>query len=190
MVDREPGVEASVFHGYGNHSMSKAVKELIASDIEQRYAGVDSVCVVDLTGLNVPAQEQLRADLRAKSARMEVVRNSLARRAFSLGPLDPLGKVLQGPCALVTSSDSLIEAAQVLVETAKEFTTLTLKQAILEGDPQLLTVEEVARMKSRVELLGEVLMLLTSPGRAVAGCLSSPQARIAGCLQTIIDKAA
>ncbi len=170
--------------------MSKAVKELIAGDLEQRYAGVDSVCVVGLTGLNVQAQEQLRSGLRDKSARMEVVRNSLARRAFSSGPLKPLGDVLTGPCALVTSSDSLIEAAKVLVEMAKEFTTLDLKQAILEGDSQLLTVEEVSRLKTRVELLGEVLMLLSSPARAVAGCLSSPQARIAGCLQAMIDKAA
>ncbi len=101
-----------------------------------------------------------------------------------------MAEVLQGPCALVTSSDSLVDAAKILVETAKEFTTLGLKQAIVEGDPQLLTVEEVSRMKTRVELLGEVLMLLSSPARAVAGCLSSPQARIAGCLQTLIDRAA
>jgi len=39
-------------------------------------------------------------------------------------------------------------------------------------------------------VIGEVLMLIGSPGRAVAGCLRSPQSKIAGCLKTIADKAA
>ena len=90
----------------------------------------------------------------------------------------------------MTSSDSLIDAAKVLVEAAKEFSQLTLKQAMIEGDPNLVTVEEVARLRSRVELLGDVAMLVSSPGRALAGCLSSPQSKIAGCLKTLIDKAA
>ena len=170
--------------------MSKPVKAMVAADLKGRYAGVSSACVVDLSGLDVPAQERLRASLRGKSSRLEVVKNSLARQAFKDGALAPLGEALQGPCALVTTSDTLVEAAKVLVEAAKEFKTLTLKQAIMEGDAQLLTVDEVARMKTQSDLLSEVAMLISSPGRAVAGCLSSPQARIAGCLKALIDKAA
>ena len=170
--------------------MSKAVKAMVAADLADRYAGVDSACVVDLTGLNVVAQEDLRARLRGKSARLEVVKNSLARRAFSGGALEPLGVALEGPCAVVTSSESLIDAAKVLVEAAKEYEPLGLKQAIFDGDDELLSVAELARMKSVTEMLGEVAMLISSPGRSVAGCLSAPQGKIAGCLQAMIDKAA
>lgn len=170
--------------------MSMAIKKLITEELRKRYASMESACVVDLTGLNVQEQEQLREILRKKSARLEVVKNSLARRAFQDGPLESLGKALEGPCALVTSSESLIDAAKVLVEAAEEFTQLKLKQAIIEGDPNLLTIEAVSKMKSGAELLGELAMLIGSPGRAVAGCLRAPQSKIAGCLEALIDKAA
>lgn len=170
--------------------MSRAVKAMIAEELKERYTGVDSVCVVSLSGLDVPEQERLRGMLREKSARLEVVKNSLARRAFRGGPLEPLGDALLGPCALVCSADSLIDAAKVLVEAAREFTQLELKQAIIEGDATLLTVRDVSRLKSHRELLGEVAMLVAAPARALAGCLQSPPARIAGCLKAIIDKAA
>jgi large subunit ribosomal protein L10 len=170
--------------------MSKAVKAMIAAELKDRYAGVHSLCVVDMTGMKVAEQQQLRVRLREKSARVEVVKNSLARRAFQDSPLEAVGASLTGPCTLVTTSESLVEAAKTLVEAAKEFTQLKLKQAILDGDPTLLTVEEVSRMKSQTEVLGQVACLIVSPGRAVAGCLGSPQARIAGCLKAMADKAA
>ncbi len=170
--------------------MSKAVKALVTNELKSRYADVVGACVVDLTGLDVADQEKLRRSLRTKSAKLEVIKNSLARRAFAGGPLEPLGKVLEGPCALVTSRESLIEVARLLTEAAKEFAQLKLKQAIFDGDPTLITVEELSKLKGRMELLGEVAMLMSSPGRALAGCLSSPQSKIAGCLKTISEKAA
>ena len=170
--------------------MSKAVKAMIAAELKERYADTDSACVIDLTGMSVQEQEQLRENLREKSARLQVVKNSLARRALQGGPLEPLGDALEGPCALVTSSESLIETAKVLVKVAEEFNQLELKQAILDGDPGLLTVTDVSKMKSRTELVGELVMLAASPGRALAGCLASPQSKIAGCLKAIVDKAA
>jgi len=170
--------------------MSKPIKGMVESGYRKRYEGVDSACVVGLMGLNVQEQERLRRLLRQKSARLQVLKNGLARRAFQDGPLEPLGKTLDGPCALVTSDDSLIDAAKTLVEAAREFTQLELKRAIVDGDPQLLTIEEVSRLKSRAELIGEIAMLVSSPGRAIAGCLRSPQSKIAGCLKAMVDKAA
>ncbi len=170
--------------------MSKAIKALMTQQLKDRYAGMESACVVELTGLDVAAQEKLRRTLRGKSARLEVVKNSLARQAFQGGPLDPLGKAMVGPCALITSSGPLIDIARLLVEAAKEFTKLKLKQAIVDGDPSLLSIEAVSKMRGRREILGELAMLIASPGRAIAGCLGSPQAKIAGCLKAISEKAA
>jgi len=170
--------------------MSKPVKDLITDELRSRFDGIDSACVVDLSGLTVLQQEALRRQLRQKSARLRVVKNSLARRAWKDTVLQPLGQSLAGPCALVTTSESLIDAAKILVAAAKEFAALDLKHAMVEGDPSLLTVEELSKMKGRPELLGDVAMLLTSPGRAIAGCLRGPQSRIAGCLKTIAEKAA
>ncbi|UCE58858.1 MAG: 50S ribosomal protein L10 [Phycisphaerales bacterium] len=170
--------------------MSKPVKAMVTAELRRRYEGMNSACVVDLTGLDVQEQEALRRVVRAKRGRIEVVKNAMAKRAFADTGLEPIGRTLEGPCALVTSSESLIEVAKALVASAKDFAELTLKQAIFDGDPTLVTVEELSKMRGKVELLGEVAMLITSPGRAIAGCLSSPQAKIAGCLKTMVDKAA
>lgn len=170
--------------------MSKQIKEMVRAALASRYAEARSACVVDLTGLDVQSTERLRRTLREKSARIQVVKNSMARRALAGTVLEPLGDVLRGPCALVTSEDSIIDAAKVLVAMTKEFATLGLRQAVYEGDPVLITVEQLSKMRTKSELLGEVAMLVASPGRAIAGCLSSPQGKIAGCLKAMIDKAA
>ena len=170
--------------------MSKPVKDIVTAELGKRYRGCDSACVVDLMGLDVAATEAVRAKLRERDAHMHVVKNSLARRAFADTALEALCPVLVGPCALVTTAGSLVDVAKTLVETAKEFTELTLKQGILDGETTLYTVEELAKMRSKSEMFGEVAMLIASPARALAGCVGSPQAKIAGCLKAMIDKAA
>jgi|CXWL01.1.fsa_nt_gi large subunit ribosomal protein L10 len=169
--------------------MSKLVKSLVTDELKAKFAGISSALVVDMTGLNVQAQEKIRKTLRTKSARLEIVKNSLARRAFAGGPLEPLGKSMVGPCAVVVSKESLVDIARLLMDAAKEFNKLKLKNAIFDGDPSLMTVAELSKMKGKRELLGEVLMLVSSPGRAIAGCLRSPGGKIAGCLKAMADKA-
>ncbi len=78
----------------------------------------------------------------------------------------------------------------MLVEATKEFKALKLKEAIFDGDPSLMTVESLAKMRGRSEILGELALLVSSPGRAIAGCIRSPQSKIAGCLKAMIEKAA
>jgi len=161
---------------------------MIMDELKQRYGDVDSACIVNITGLTVQEQQSVRAVLREKSGRLEIVKNVLARKAFRDTALEPLGDALTGPCALVTSPESLVDVAKLLVKAAKEFRGLELREAILEGDPELATVAEVSKMKGRLELIGEIAMLVSSPGRALAGCLSSPQGKIAGCLKTLAEK--
>ena len=168
--------------------MSKPLKRMVSEDLGKRYAGVESACLVDLSGLDVQKTQQIRRDLAQKKMRMQVVKNSMARLAFSDGPLGPLAEAMRGPCALVTGGDSIVEVAQSLMHWAKEFSKLTVKQAIVDGDADLLTVEDLSRMKSGRELLGELAMLVRSPGRSIAGCLCSPQSKIAGCLKAIAEK--
>ena len=167
--------------------MSKPVKDMLTQYLQRRYDGVDSACVVDLSGLGVQATQSIRSVLREANGRMEVVKNSLARRAFVDTPLEPLGQVLSGPSALVVG-ESPIELARKLAELAKRHDKLTLKEAILNGDRDLMTVVELSGMKTRQELLGDVAGLIGGPGRLVAGAIGSPQARIAGCLKALADK--
>lgn len=169
--------------------MSKQLKALMCGALQEKYAGVEEACVVNITPLSVADTMKFRRALIGKRMRATVVKNSLARRAFEGGPLAPLGRSLKGPCALVTGGDSVIEVARELVTLAKTFTKVELKFGLLSGDSTPMPVAEVARLKGRMELRSDLAGLIGSPGRRVAGCLRSSGGKIAGCLQAILEKA-
>jgi len=168
--------------------MSKPLKDAMAQALRARYEGVDSACVVDLTGLDVAGTLHLRRELKANRMGMHVVKNAVARRALVDSPLQPLADRLTGPSALVVGEPAGVEIARLLVRLAKELKHIGLREAIVEGDPDLVSVKDLAKMKGRLELIGEAIMLVASPGRALAGCLSSPQGKIAGCLKARIEE--
>jgi len=177
---RQPDIEST--------DMSKPVKNLITSEYQGRYHDLTSACVVSVIGLDAISTNRLRGELRAKKISLQVVSNSLLRRACLDGPLAPLAGALEGPCALVIGGESIIDVAKTLVELKKKYPAIELKKGIFEGDPDLLDVERLAQMKSRGDLLAEVAMLIASPGRRLAGCIGGPGGRLVGCFKAIADK--
>lgn len=86
---------------------------------------------------------------------------------------------------MVTGGESAIDAAKALVVLQKTYPEIELKLGMMEGDPELIEVEKLAKMKNRVELLGELAGQLLGPGARLAGCLAGPGGRIAGCVKAI-----
>ncbi len=168
--------------------MSKVLKEMVTDVLRGRYDGVEEACVVDITALNVAQTQDVRRKLIEKSISCRVVKNSLARRAFAEGPLKPLGSRLAGPCALLTGGDSIVEVAKTVASLARLYPKIVLKDGLLKGELETISVEDMSRMKSRLELLGDIAGLVSGPGRALAGAMSSPQGKIAGCLKAMADK--
>ena len=169
--------------------MSKELKALMADSYRRRYEGVSEACVVDVSRLNVAETMDVRTSLRHKGMRLNVVKNSLARRALAGGPLEALTASLEGPCAIAFGGESVIDLARTLARLAKDHTHLALRRGMLAGDPSLVAVEEIARFRDRFELLGDVAGLVAGPGRKVAACLVSPSSKIAGCLKAMIEQA-
>lgn len=168
--------------------MSKPVKDLVTREYQKNYGSLDNACVVSVIGLDAISANKLRGELRAKRIRLQVIKNSLAKRALSGGPLEPLADALDGPCALVTGGESLIDVAKILIEAKKKYPALQLKLGMLGGDPSLIGIEQLSKMKSRQELLSEIALLISSPGRKLAACLVGPAGKVAGCLKAIADK--
>ena len=75
--------------------------------------------------------------------------------------------------------------AKALVVLQKTYPEIELKLGMMEGDPALIEIEKLAKMKNRVELLGELAGQLLGPGARLAGCLAGPGGRIAGCVKAI-----
>jgi len=168
--------------------MSKPVKDLITQEYKNKYGELDNACVVSVIGLDAISTNQLRGELRSKNIRLQVVKNSLFRRAFADTVLEPLSKALDGPCALVSGGESVIDLAKILVDLQKTYPKLDLKMGLMDGDPELIDVKQLAKMKSKDDLMAELAMLISSPARNLAGCLAGPAGRIAGCLKAMVDK--
>lgn len=168
--------------------MSKPVKDLMTSEIRTQYEGIDSVCVIDISGLDAINTNLMRGELKKQNIRMQIVKNSIARRALAGSVLEPLAKSLSGPCALVYGEPAITDIAKELAKWAKDHKTIKLKTGIMEGDPDLLDVKALSLMKGRTELVGEIGMLVSSPGSNLAAQLGGPAGKIAGCLKAMIEE--
>lgn len=168
--------------------MSKTVKRLMIKEYEDRYGTSANACLVNVIGLDAVATNQLRGRLRAEELRLQVLKNRLARKAFEGTPLEPLGRGMDGPCALVTGDRTAIDLAKVIVGLKKDFPQIELKVGILEGDTELVDVAELARMKGRAELLADLAGLIRGPASALAACLVAPGGRLAGCVEAVADR--
>ncbi len=168
--------------------MSKIVKRLMIDEYSSRYGSSANACLINVIGLDAVTTNQLRGRLRSKNMHIQVLKNRLARKAFEGTPLEALGRGMAGPCAMVTGDGTAIDLAKVLVDLQKDFPAIELKLGLLDGDVELVDVTELARMKSRDELLADLAGLIQGPAGALAACLTAPGGRLAGCLETIAEK--
>jgi large subunit ribosomal protein L10 len=170
--------------------MSRQLKNLVVEELRKRYDGADSALVVRIIGLDAVSNNVLRRRLRDKRIEMHVVKNSLAKVALKGTPLETLANSLDGPAAVVTGGDSIIDAARELVSLAKDkqFGKLELEFGVIEGDGQIMRVERIASMRSRRQLHADIAACAAGVGRRLAGCIAGPAGRIAGCLKAVVEK--
>ncbi len=168
--------------------MSRKLKELIVGEFAQRYGTAREALLVNVVGLSGTDANRLRRELRARKLELHVIQNRLLRRVLASRPLAPLAGLLHGPCALITGPNGAVEAAKELVRLAPEFPALELKFGLPEGFEQPLPLAQVAALRSRIELVADVLSCAVSAGRRVAGAASAPGRRVAACIAAIVAK--
>lgn len=169
--------------------MSKLVKDLITNELQDRYAALDSALWVELVGADGHVTNDFRRALRSKQMRIEIVKTSLFRRATAESKLRPLAEKLNGPSAIVTGGDSVIDAAKVVEEWLPKIEGLKLRGAILEGEliPDS-DIAELSKMPTKADMQARVAGMVLSPGGKLASAINAGGANIAGCLKAIIKK--
>ena len=146
---------------------------------------------VVLTNLRVSSEQnqEIRATLRDKKATMHMVRNRLTMQAFTTLGLKDAHKLFLGPTCIVEADDPVL-AAKVAVDLVTKFNkSLKLAGGILEGkilDPK--EIEQLAKSKSKPQLIGDVVGLAKSPGSRLAAQLKAPGGRIAGAIKAMLAK--
>ncbi|MBO7051442.1 MAG: 50S ribosomal protein L10 [Prevotella sp.] len=169
--------------------MRKEVKDTVISELGELLKQYPHFYVVDITGLNAEATTNLRRKAFQNNIKTVVVKNKLLIKAFDAAEQDfsELYGTLKGNTALM-----FCETANVPAKLLKEYKDAnpTLKAAYAEesifvGAERL---AELAALKSKNELIAEVVALLQSPTKNVLSGLQSSAGTIHGLLKTLGER--
>ena len=153
--------------------MSKPVKDLVTEEYKDRYGKMDSACVVSVIGLDGNASNRLRRELLAKKIRLQMVKNSLARRVFGQMGIT-FGDIWAGPTTIAWGGNSVAELSRTLDTTFKKNDKLKdkvkIKTAVAEGE--VVPFEKALTMPTRQEAIANVLA-------AILGCADLMALRLA-----------
>ena len=169
--------------------MKKEVKDTIIAELGLKLKDYPHFYIVDLAGLNAEATSNLRRKCFKSEIKMIVVKNTLLREAFQASDIDfePIYGALKGTTAVMFSHVANVPA-KLLKEYTKEGVP-SLKAAYAEetifGANQL---EELASLKSKNEVIADIVALLQSPAKNVISALQSGANTIHGVLKTLGER--
>ena len=172
-------------------SVTRAQKEAVVSLLTEKLEDKPSVYVTDYKGLDVEEISQLRQTFREAGVEYRVVKNTLLKRAMeNTGGYDAAFEYLSGPTAVAISVQPSAAARAIKTFRKRSDQALPeLKAAIVEGilfkGDQL---DELASLKTREELLGEVVTLLLSPIQAVASAVESQGSNLHAILESLQNR--
>jgi large subunit ribosomal protein L10 len=171
--------------------MSKQVKDLITKELSSRLKELDGVAVINPRGISAIKNHGIRRRLHEKGLRMTVVRNTLARRAVEGGKLQGFDKLLDGPSAVVYGQASISAIARQLLDEKKADATLELRGVFFDGETYVgdAGVEQVSKLPTREEAVGQLVAAILGPGRKLAAALKGPGGTLGAMLKSIEDKA-
>ena len=112
------------------------------------------ILLTEYRGINVTDDTTLRKDLRNANATYTVIKNNITRRALSEAGIEGLEDKLEGPVAVVMSSEDYLEPSKVIYNFTKENEYYKVKGGVIDG--KVMTAEEIitlAKLPSRETLL-------------------------------------
>ena len=150
-----------------------------------------AVYVTDFMGLTVEQINMLRGQFYESGVKYRVVKNTLLRKALeSIGGYDDLIEHLAGPTAIALCPEPSIPARVIRkFKTDSSQSLPTLRAAFVDGtvyDGE--QIDFLASLKSREELIGDVIGLLLSAISNVIGAVQAPGATLAAILETLQEK--
>ena len=169
--------------------LTKEQKRQQSEELRGVLTEVNTLFLMDNTGLKVNEVNQLRSQVRQSEATYKVVKNSVVKLALEGTELEGLTPFLVGPKALAYTSGDAVALAKVLREFIKQHPELSFQRAYLEG--QILEgaeAEKIADMPSKEELLTKLVYLLQSPIRRLAVALNTPAQNLASVLGQVAEK--
>ena len=171
--------------------MRREEKDVIIEGLAQRLNDTKHFYLTDISELNAEETSNLRRKCFEKEISLLVVKNTLLRKAMekSDGDFNDLYDVLKDSTSIMFCETGNLPA-KLIREFRKTLERPILKAAFVEesiyvGDNQL---EALSKIKSKTELLGDLLALLKSPATNLVSALASSGSKLAGALTTLSEK--
>jgi len=171
--------------------MTREEKSNVIKKLTADLAENTDVYMTDVSGLNANETSKLRRACFKAGIKLSVVKNTLLSKAMESYERDfgNLNDVLVGNTALMYSEVGNTPA-KLIKQFRKKSDKPLLKGASIEdsiyiGDDQ---VEFLANIKSKEELIGEVITILQSPAKNVISALQSSGSILSGVLKTLSEK--
>ena len=171
--------------------MKKGEKIKVIDDLTTRLKETKNLYLTDISGLNASQTSDLRRACYKANVKLSVVKNTMLARAMDASEINfgEIKDVLKGNTSLMFSESGNIPA-KVIKDFRKKIDKPILKAALIEeaiyiGDDQ---IEALVSIKSREELIGEIIQLLQSPAKKIISALSSGGSNISGVLKTLSER--
>ncbi|QAA80223.1 50S ribosomal protein L10 [Aequorivita sp. H23M31] len=171
--------------------MTREEKSQVIETLTAQLSDNANIYLADISGLNARNTTNLRRACFKAGVRLEVVKNTLLKKAMESSDKDfgELKDILKGNTSLMFSETGNAPA-KVIKEFRKKSDKPLLKGAYIQesiyvGDNQL---DSLVELKSKDELVGEIIGLLQSPAKNVISALKSGGNTIAGLVKTLSER--
>ena len=170
--------------------MNKQEKVKVVEELKGQLSDYKSIYLTDIAGLDAMQTSNLRRECFNSNVKLSVVKNNFLERAMSESETDfgELKDLLKGNTTIMLS-ESGNSPAKVIKKFRKDGEKPILKgafvdEAIYIGDDQ---IEALFNLKSKDEVIGEIITLLQSPAKNVISALKSSSGKIAGLVKTLSE---
>ncbi|MFN4972087.1 MAG: 50S ribosomal protein L10 [Bacteroidota bacterium] len=171
--------------------MNRDEKGAIIEQLAHQLSEHKYIYITDVSSLNAQKTSELRRAFFKDGVVMQIAKNTLIEKAIERTDKNfgALIDTLKGNTALLFAQDSKIPA-KIIKEFRKSTDKPYLKGAYIDtdifvGDDQL---EALIKLKSKNELIGEVIGLLQSPAKNVISALQSSGGKLAGIVKTLSER--
>lgn len=172
--------------------MTREEKNAVVKDLGETLAQTPNIYIAEAGGMSVAQVSDLRRLCFESGIKVQVVKNTLLKKALdeAEGNYEGVYDSLKTQTTVFFTGEDVNGPAKILKKFREKNKKPILKAAyvgesIFIGDEQ---IETLTKLKSKNELIGEVITLLQSPAKNVIGALQSGGSKLAGIIKTLQER--
>ena len=173
--------------------MTREEKAQIIDELKVKFNENTNFYIADASGMTVDEVNNFRSLCHKSGVEYKVVKNTLIKKALDQieGDFSELDEVLKGFSGIMFSGETSNLPAKIIKDYRKKggekplLKAASIEQSFYIGEDKL---DSLSKLKSKDELIGEIISLLQSPMSNVMSALESGKNNISGIVKTLSEK--